>query len=79
VNYGNCRGEFFRSLVLLALISAGVPELNSEGVKSIPTLKTTVFPTAQPILKTQPTQNLPGSQYTQFSFTISQRHFRDSP
>lgn len=55
-----------KSLILLALISAGVPELISEGAKSIPTLKTTVFPTAQPILKIQPTKNIFSSQRTQF-------------
>lgn len=54
VNCGYDRGEFFKSLTLHALISAGVPELISEGAKSIPTLKTIVFSTAQPILKNQP-------------------------
>lgn len=58
MNYGNYRSEFFKSLVLLALISAGVPESISEGAKSIPALKTTVFPIVQLILKNQPTKNI---------------------
>lgn len=44
----------------------------SEGAKSVPALKTTVFPIAQRILKNQPTNNLSGSQHRQFLFIVSQ-------